>query len=110
MLSFRADYSLESLDLGVGLCGDSNKICRVCCSYVGVFISSDDTACGCGHTCTGRTLPFFAQPQSASAQLSDNAVRLCLRIGLFLLVGFRDGRDLGRTGLLLGSRGLLGPR
>ena len=94
--------------MGVCFCGETNKICRVLCSYVGVRINSGDTGAGFGHTVTGRTLPFFTQPQSSSAQLSNNAIRLSLRIGLFLFVVFRDGGYLSGVGLLFGSRGLFG--
>src|SRR3569623_882668 len=92
-LPLRPHYFLESTDLGVlslddGVAG-SKKIERNSCAPVGGCIRLAGTGC----SLTGEALgcPLVAQPQIASAQLSDNAISLSLRILIVLFVLLGDG-------------------
>lgn len=72
---------MEGADSGVALGAGSNKISRTTCSKFGSAISSGGGGHGCGQLGGGSTaLPVAAQPESISAQASNNSVVFVLRI------------------------------
>ncbi len=92
----------------VGVCSGVNNSARTRCSVDGGCIRLAGTGCNRGQVIGGRTAPPVVQAESASAQVSNSAVSIGLRMGLVLFVL----RGLRREGvglqLLGGARFLAG--
>jgi len=93
-LALGGQDGLEGADLGVGFCGGSNNSRRTFVSVCGACIRLAGTGPSFGHT-GGRTTPRCAQPEIASAQISNGAVSvsLCMFFVLFVLAGDSVERD-----------------